>query len=296
MKNTDGEERLHSCSAIAALAKTEENRDALADKDGLLEELAKLLATLKETGLESIAGSKEEAPVSKPRMAADKKIATSTRLNACAALLHLSKQCTVSVKMCNDKLILSTLANCSQDLEDPVHSRCMEALSHLTRFPGNNDVMAQSQETLQALCKCGMSVSDTDRMWTLRAMQNITAHASKRVPFKNNDLLHLLCESAERLDYVEEHEVAISVIGNLCTDATSFVQVVNTENVVRVLVSVANNIAYSQDIQFVACDALATIAMWLQRVARAASVPEGFTFEPLPSLKTTGYLRYNTNE
>ena len=198
--------------------------------------------------------------------------------------------------MCNNELLLNTLANCSQDLEDPVHSRCMETLSHLTRFPGNNDIMAQSQETLGALYKCGMSANDNDRIWALRAMQNITAYSSKRGFFANDDLLSVLCRSAERLAFVDEHEAAISVIGNLCTDPSSVVQVVNTENVVRALVNVANNIEYSQEIQFVACDALATIAMWMQRVARAASVPEGFTYEPLPTLKTTGYLRYNTNE
>eukprot|EP00979_Chaetoceros_neogracilis_P016134 scaffold7119_cov195-Chaetoceros_neogracile.AAC.1 len=291
LKNTDGEERLHSCSAIAALAKTEENRDTLADKDGLIGVLVKLLATLKETGLGGTADSEGKVPASKTKMTAARKIASSTRLNACAALLHLSKQCTVSVKMRNDEFILNTLANCSQDLEDPVHSRCMEALSHLTRFPGNNDVMAQSQEIQKALYICGLSVSETDRMWTLRAMQNITAHSSKYIG--NNDLLHVLCVSAERLDFVEEHEAAISTIGNLCIDPVTVVQVVNCENVVRVLVSVANNTEYSQDIQFVACDALSTIAMWLQRVARAASVPEGFTFEALPTLKTTGYLSNN---
>ena len=98
IKSNDHEGRLHSCSAIAALAKTEENRDMLAEKDGLIEELAKLLASLKESGLESLT-DEERASMNMARVAAEKKIATSTRLNACAALLHLSKQCTVSVRI-----------------------------------------------------------------------------------------------------------------------------------------------------------------------------------------------------
>ena len=198
--------------------------------------------------------------------------------------------------MCNDEIILKNLALSCQDLDDPVHTRCLEALCHLTRFPGNNDILAQSPETLEALVRCGMSHTSDDRMWTLRAMQNITAHASKRGYFANHDLLQLLCLSAEKVDFVDEHEAAISIIGNLCTDPSSVVQIINSENVVRVLVVVANNIEYSPEIQFVACDALATIAMWMQRVARAGTVPEGFSFEQLPTLKSTGYLRYNTNE
>jgi hypothetical protein len=70
----------------------------LAEKDGLIEELAKLLASLKESGLESLT-DEERASMNMARVAAEKKIATSTRLNACAALLHLSKQCTVSVRI-----------------------------------------------------------------------------------------------------------------------------------------------------------------------------------------------------
>eukprot|EP00979_Chaetoceros_neogracilis_P009936 scaffold2305_cov216-Chaetoceros_neogracile.AAC.5 len=107
LKNTDGEERLHSCSAIAALAKTEENRDILADKDGLIGVLVKLLATLKETGLGGTADSEGKVPASKTKMTAARKIASSTRLNACAALLHLSKQCTVSVRIVKPFVFMS---------------------------------------------------------------------------------------------------------------------------------------------------------------------------------------------
>ena len=98
IKSNDHEGRLHSCSAFAALAKTEENRDILAEKDGLIVELAKLLDSLKESGLESLT-DEERASMNMARVAGEQKIAASTRLNVCAALLHLSKQCTVSVRI-----------------------------------------------------------------------------------------------------------------------------------------------------------------------------------------------------
>ncbi len=95
IKNGDGEPRLHSCSSIAALAKTEENRDILAEQEGLIEELAAILTCLKEKPKEAVEGNTEGEQRSNPT--ASEKIAASTRLNACAALLHLSKQCAVSV-------------------------------------------------------------------------------------------------------------------------------------------------------------------------------------------------------
>lgn len=286
VKADEGEARLHACSTVAALAKTEENRDMLMDTDKtLVREFSRILVKGKESG-------EGGAPLSKSAH----KILLSTRLNVCAALLHLSKQCTVSVKMCADKEIVGNIASSCLSLDDPVHTRCMEALCNLTRFPGNVDSLLENKDVIVALSTCGMSNDRDDRLLSLRAMQNMSAHATKRVTVATEDILQLLCSSAEKLNMVEEHEAAISVLGNFCTDPNCIVQLTNSENVVRVLVTVANNIDYDPEIQFVACDALATIAMWLQRLARGGSVPEGFSFEPLPTLKSTGYMRYNTRE
>lgn len=198
--------------------------------------------------------------------------------------------------MCKSESTLKNLALSCQDLNDPVHSRCMEALCQLTRFPGNNEILASSEDVQEALRVCGGSVNNTDRLWTVRALQNITAYSSKSGTFISSEILKNLCSSAEKLDFVEEHETAISVIGNLCTNPVGVVQVTNTENVMRILVTVAHSVEYFPEIQFVACDAIATIAVWMQRMASAGSVPEGYSFAPLPSLKSTGYMRYNTNE
>jgi hypothetical protein len=198
--------------------------------------------------------------------------------------------------MCNNEIILRNLALNCQDVDDPVHSRCMEALAHLTRFPDNNDVLLQCEEMQEALYKCGTSLSSTDRTWALRALQNITAHSSKKGWIADDKMLQMICLSTEQLDFVEEHEIAISILGNLSTDPIAVVQMTNTENVMKTLVKVAHDNYYDPEIQFVACDALATIAMWIQRVARAGSVPEGYSFEKLPTLRSQGYMRYNTNE
>lgn len=192
-------------------------------------------------------------------------------------------------------MVKNLAMNC-QDINDPVHSRCMEALCHLTRFPDNNDLLAEYNEVKVALHKCGTSMSSTDRLWALRTIQNITAHSSKRGYFMNTELLLLVSISAEQLDLIDEHETAMTILGNLCTDPIAVIQITNTENVMKVLVRIANDNEYDPEVQFIACDALATIAMWMQRIAKAASVPEGFSFEKLPTLRNMGYMRYNTNE
>lgn len=201
----------------------------------------------------------------------------------------------MQVKICQDPLTLKTLATCSMDLEDPVHSRCLETICYLTRFPANNTILAASFDTLDALCKCGASSNQDDRIWTLRAMQNITAHAMNRGLVISENMLQVLCSSAQNVHNIEESEAAISVIGNLCTDPSFMVQVTNTENLMKVLVTGAHSIKYSQTCQFIACDALATIAMWLKKVAQEGSVPKGFNNDSLPTFQISGYMRYCTN-
>jgi hypothetical protein len=93
LRTDDKDGRLHSCSCFAALAKTEDNRDILAEKEGLISELANILLKLKEThALNKIENGTDADTVSTSR-----RIASATRLNACAAILHLSKQCNISV-------------------------------------------------------------------------------------------------------------------------------------------------------------------------------------------------------
>jgi hypothetical protein len=287
IKENTGEIRLHCCSAIAALAKTEENREFIANKDDMVAELSSLVLNLNPDAATKEGGKKSSNSAM---------INSSTRLNACAALLHLSKQCAVAAKMCKSENVLNVLSSCSLDLSDQVHSRCMETIYHLSRFPGNTDILAENSAAMNAINSNCSSFSPEDRMWSLRAMQNISAYSNKRAMFATTDTLANLCKSAQKMELVEEHEAAISIISNLCTDPSSAVVIVNAEMAVKVLVMVANDIDYSPEIQVVACDALATLSMWLQRVARAASVPENYSFEPLPTLKTTGYMRYNTEE
>lgn len=286
--NKDG--RLHACSCFAALAKTEENRDILAEKKGLTSELANILVKLKETP----AADKNEMGVEGDPVSASKRIASATRLNACATLLHLSKQCNISVKICQDPPTLECLATCSMDLDDPVHSRCLETICYLSRFPANNVILAENV-VLEALFKCGTSSNQNDRLWTLRAMQNITANAMNHGLIVSEKFLEVLCTSAQNVENLEESEAAISVIGNLCTDPSFMVQVTNTENLMRALVTAAHSTKYSQESQFISCDALATVAMWLKKVAEGGTVPKGFTFDSLPTFQIAGYMRYSVS-
>ncbi len=102
---------LHACSIIAALTKTEENREIIMSKKGLLRKLSLILRNAEEKVDDRLdkADSKSKDPDddtdedesntdnSEDFKKTSEKQINAIRLNACAALLHLSKHCAVTV-------------------------------------------------------------------------------------------------------------------------------------------------------------------------------------------------------
>ena len=63
-------------------------------------------------------------------------------------------------------------------------------------------------------------------------------------------------------------------------------------NVVATLVHVAHNPDSASDVRLLACDALATLGLWLQTLAGAGTVPDDVESIPLPSYATSGWDRW----
>lgn len=214
-----------------------------------------------------------------------------SRRNACAALIHLSKHCTVSASLCKNNTLLENIVMVSLEFENPIHTRCIEILCHLTRSPSNNESLARNSELVETLIKCGKSKVPEDRMWAIRTLQNLTADAFSKITLATGPLLTLLTVSAMRKEY-DEQSAAVGALLNLSTEPGAIVPLTNTKNVVATLVHLAHSSASSSDVRRMACDALATIGLWLQTLAGAGVVPEEVTPVPLPSHSASGWLRW----
>lgn len=214
-----------------------------------------------------------------------------SRRNSCAALIHLSKHCTVSASLCKNNTLLENVVMVSREFENPIHTRCIEILCHLTRFPSNNESLARNSELVETLIKCGKSKIPEDRMWAIRTLQNLTADAFSKITLATGPLLTLLTVSAMRKEY-DEQSAAVGALLNLSTEPGAIVPLTNTKNVVATLVHLAHSSASSSDVRRMACDALATIGLWLQTLAGAGVVPEEVTPVPLPSHSASGWLRW----
>lgn len=216
-----------------------------------------------------------------------------SQTNACATLSHLSKQCGAASIMCEHRELLVALVQASQISDDPLHTKYLEILCNLSRFPANNGIMAKFHGLVDGLVVTAGSEDVLDRVWSLRVLQNLSSHVAGKTVLANRSVLELLSYSAMR-ETLDEQKAATATLYNLSTEPGAVVPLTNTKNVVATLVHVAHNPDSSSEVRVMACDALATLGLWLQTLAGAGSLPE--EVDPnttLPSFATSGWNRWD---
>eukprot|EP00535_Pseudo-nitzschia_heimii_P000028 CAMPEP_0197179178 /NCGR_PEP_ID=MMETSP1423-20130617/4220_1 /TAXON_ID=476441 /ORGANISM="Pseudo-nitzschia heimii, Strain UNC1101" /LENGTH=1390 /DNA_ID=CAMNT_0042629059 /DNA_START=146 /DNA_END=4318 /DNA_ORIENTATION=+ len=215
-----------------------------------------------------------------------------TRMNACAALLHLSKECTVSQELCGSDALMVSLISCCKEFQNPMHTKCLEILTNLSRFPHNNTRLVDYPDLVDALLMVGHQEGDFDRLWSMRIFQNLSSEPSAKAKLAKSSILELLSTNMMRKQY-EEQLAATSTIYNISTEPGAVVPLTNTKNVVATLVHVSHNPTSSMELRTIACDTLATLGLWLQTLASSGNVPKGMKVVPLPSYVTSGWQRWD---
>lgn len=213
------------------------------------------------------------------------------RSNACAVLLHLSKQCAISHKLCLNTCLMDSLIMVAKELERPIHTKCLEIVSNLSRFPPNVELLVHYEGLVDGLVDAAESVLPSDRTLALWALQNMAADAASKTLLASDSLLTCMISCALRRA-PEEKEAAVAVLYNISTEPGAVVSMTNTKNVVATLVHLAHHPESPSNIRLMACDALATISLWLQTLAGTGRVPKDILNVPLPSQRTTGWERW----
>ena len=194
--------------------------------------------------------------------------------------------------MCNFKIVIDTLTKVSLEFTSiPVHTRCVEILCHLTRFQFNNTYLADNKTLVETLIACGKSKINEDRLWALRALQNLTSDGKSKQHLASTSLLTLLSVSAMRKDE-EEQVAAVGSLLNLSTESANIVPLTNTKSVLATLVHLAHNTNSSFEVRRMACNTLSNISLWLQSLAGKGTVPDDVDKVLLPSNVASGWQRW----
>jgi hypothetical protein len=174
----------------------------------------------------------------------------------------------------------------------PIHSKCLEIICNLSRFPHNNITITNYEGMIDLLVAASSSAPADNRLNALRTLQNLSADRLSKRYLATTQVLNLMTSCAMRKD-TKEKEVAVATIYNITTEPSAVTAITNTKNVVATLVHLAHSPDSSSTIRLLACEALATISLWLQTLAGTGSIPDGVSGVPLPSQKTSGWERWD---
>jgi hypothetical protein len=196
--------------------------------------------------------------------------------------------------LCSNKCLIENLMAVTHEHDNPIHTKCLEIVCNLSRFPANAPSLTRFPglvDTLVAASDSPENVED-DRVHALRTLQNMSADSSSKTLLATEAVLSSLSAAALRSGN-DEKEAAVAFLYNVSTEPGAVVSITNTKNVVATLVHLAHHPESSPNVRLMSCDALATISLWLQTLAGTGKVPADVPNVPLPSQKTTGWDRWD---
>lgn len=138
----------------------------------------------------------------------------------------------------------------------------------------------------------GKSEVDEDRLISLQVFQNLSADQASKSKMAIDAVLTFLTSCAVRKDDAER-EAAVSTLQNISTEPGAVVAITNTKNAIATLVHLAHSPKTKRNTRELACETLANISLWLQTLAGTGKVPDGVENIPLPTLKTSGWDKWD---
>src|SRR6056300_515073 len=134
---------------------------------------------------------------------------------------------------------MSSLVAVAKEVESPLHSKCIEILLNLTKFPANGSVMTHNEEVVDTLVATADSAIKQNRVAAIRSLQNMSADASSKTKLASESVLSSVSSFALRTEE-DEKEAAVAFLYNISTEPGAVVSITNTKNVVATLVHLAH--------------------------------------------------------
>jgi hypothetical protein len=194
--------------------------------------------------------------------------------------------------LCSNSSLMDSVISVVKEVDTPIHSKCLEMILNLTRFPANTSFLTRFEGLVDTLLAASDFELELDRVTALRSLQNMSADSSSKAKLATETVLSSITMCALR-NNPEEREAAVAFLYNVSTEPGAVVAITNTKNVVATLVHLAHHPESSSDIRLMACDALATVSLWLQTLAGTGRVPKELPNVPLPTHKPTGWERWD---
>lgn len=170
-----------------------------------------------------------------------------------------------------NKELTSTLVQISQMHESPSHVLAVKLLAHLTRHRANSkNIVFKLRNVVPAFVKATYSDESESRKYACFGIQNLAQDKPCRQELAvTQGLVSALCIRARLADDGEERLAAIHALKNLTDEPANLIPMTNTPECFATLMQIAHasDESVTEMMQFLGCDALATLSHWFRSIA-----------------------------
>ena len=171
--------------------------------------------------------------------------------------------------------------------ESPSHVFAVKLLAHLTRHRSNSKpIVFRLRSIVPALVTATYSENDESRKYACYALQNLAQDKPCRQELAiTNNLLTALCHRARQGSAPEERLAAIRALKNLTDEPANLIPMTNTPECFATLMQIAHasDDSITETMQYLGCDALATLSHWFRSIATSGQRMEALKHKQTPS-------------
>lgn len=189
---------------------------------------------------------------------------------------------------------MNVLVEIAELQESPSHVHSVKILAHLTRHRENSKwIVFRLRVVVPCFVLSSSSDNDEARTFACYALQNLSQDkACRQEVATTKGLVMALCQRARQSTDANEKVAAISALKNLTDEPANLIPMTNTPECFATLMQIAHggDEGISEMMQYLACDALATLSHWLRKIATSGHAMDQpnkkMTELFVPSLKT----------
>eukprot|EP00531_Pseudo-nitzschia_arenysensis_P006088 CAMPEP_0116125922 /NCGR_PEP_ID=MMETSP0329-20121206/6062_1 /TAXON_ID=697910 /ORGANISM="Pseudo-nitzschia arenysensis, Strain B593" /LENGTH=857 /DNA_ID=CAMNT_0003619981 /DNA_START=54 /DNA_END=2630 /DNA_ORIENTATION=+ len=194
-----------------------------------------------------------------------------SRTNVFAMLSHLVKEKDNEYILARHAYLVSTLVGITKLQESSSQDIALKLLANMSRHRSNSKVLVfKFKDVIPALVYAMDSNNDTSRLHACYCLQNFSQDKPCRQQLASVDnLLPVVCRSARDAGNPEEKLAALHALKNLCDEPANLIPMSNTPDCFATLIQVAHasDESVTEMMQYVGCDALATLSHWFRSIA-----------------------------
>jgi hypothetical protein len=193
------------------------------------------------------------------------------RVSVFVLLSNLVKEKDNAYKLARHNYLIDAIVEISKLQESLAHEHAVKLIAHLTRHRGNSKYFVfKVKKIIPALINASSSPNDETRKYACFGVQNLSQDKPCRQELAGTDgLLAALCVRIRQPSNPEERLSAIQALTNLTNEPANLIPMTNTPECLATLMQIAHagDDSVTEMMQFLACDALATLSHWFRSIA-----------------------------